>query len=156
MPKCKICGARIEDGTAVCPSCGAKVVSSSAVPAAGTNANVAAGAAKPRSHRRTPLLSPVRGQPQGSSHREEERSRRTAGTPLSPLRKRRTGELPLLPRLRGNAGSWHRHNTGIPKSITIGSHFSQKACAHRCSSREHAEYPYLLYPRISFGNNRIF
>ena len=48
MPKCKICGARIEDGIAVCPSCGAKVVSSSALPAAGTNANVAAGTVRPR------------------------------------------------------------------------------------------------------------
>lgn len=30
MPKCKICGARIEDGTAVCPSCGAKVADGTA------------------------------------------------------------------------------------------------------------------------------
>lgn len=30
MSKCKICGARIEDGTAVCPSCGAKVAGGTA------------------------------------------------------------------------------------------------------------------------------
>ena len=48
MPKCKICGARIEDGVAVCPSCGAKVVSSRAMPDAGTNADVAAGTVRPR------------------------------------------------------------------------------------------------------------
>ena len=30
MSKCKICGARIEDGTAVCPSCGAKVADGTA------------------------------------------------------------------------------------------------------------------------------
>ena len=49
MPKCKICGARIEDGVAVCPSCGAKVVSSSAE-AAGTNAGTGTSVdlAKPR------------------------------------------------------------------------------------------------------------
>ena len=48
MPKCKICGARIKDGVAVCPSCGAKVVSSSAMPDAGANADVAAGTVRPR------------------------------------------------------------------------------------------------------------
>lgn len=48
MPKCKICGTRIDIGTAVCPSCGAKVVSSSAVPDAGINANAAARTAKAR------------------------------------------------------------------------------------------------------------
>lgn len=48
MPKCKICGARIEEGTAVCPSCGAKVASSSAVPATGTNADMTTGTTKAR------------------------------------------------------------------------------------------------------------
>ncbi len=88
---------------------------------------------------------------------------------MPPLRERRTGKLPLLPRLRGNAGSWHRHNTGIPKSITIGSYVSEKA---RCYSygfciiifrlgysyhtSEHKESANLAHPRISFGNNGIF
>lgn len=30
MPKCKICGARIEEGVAVCPSCGAKLADGTA------------------------------------------------------------------------------------------------------------------------------
>ncbi|MCR5621325.1 MAG: zinc ribbon domain-containing protein [Treponema sp.] len=48
MQKCKICGTRIDEGTTVCPSCGAKVVSSGAMPAAGTNADTAAETAKAR------------------------------------------------------------------------------------------------------------
>lgn len=45
MAKCKICGTRIEEGVAVCPSCGAKVISSAGV---ATGASTVTGTTKPR------------------------------------------------------------------------------------------------------------
>ena len=65
MPKCKICGARIEDGISVCPSCGAKVISNG-TGAAGTNAATAgvtraaaAGTVRPRVSSTTQVIKTI-------------------------------------------------------------------------------------------------
>ena len=47
MAKCKICGARLEDGAAVCPSCGAKVAAAGAWGNAAASQTAPVGAAAP-------------------------------------------------------------------------------------------------------------